>query len=421
MKRQLEPEIRERFFVKNEKLLLYGLPGVGKTHLLHSLQNDKLMKSYVLCDLTIDRELTAGIKKALRESESLCGFLARYFGMQEEYVRDTLSVFMDGLENLGEDAAGLISTDLPKHFAATTSKIDVFGIFHNSKSTVLSYIKVSPFSFYEFLGAIEEKNDIAYTGFLKLYKDSENGMPEHLAVMLRELLHDYMLTGGFPDAIAQYQKNRNDLAEIRRVQGNIYASVMFRYLNGIPDNLSEVKVKQILEYIRQYAGDNRGRFHPGHIRRGAVLRDFEAEIDYLCNIGLLIPVYDPEGLIYRFELCDSGLNRYLCNDYDMFYRLGFRETLPEYFYQNYFYIVLNSLGKKITAQKTDRSRYLCYTDGTKGFRHSSTNRMPSGYSFTEEEEGTGKPVEVYHLIDRPDNGKTTDHNIQYFSLEQTQF
>lgn len=421
MKRQLEPEIRERFFVKNEKLLLYGLPGVGKTHLLHSLQNDKLMKSYVLCDLTIDRELTAGIKKALRESESLCVFLARYFGMQEEYVRDTLSVFMDGLENLGEDAAGLILTDLPKHFAATTSKIDVFGIFHNSKSTVLSYIKVSPFSFYEFLEAIEEKNDIAYTGFLKLYKDSENGMPEHLAVMLRELLHDYMLTGGFPDAIAQYQNNRNDLAEIRRVQGNIYASVMFRYLNGIPDNLSEVKVKQILEYIRQYAGDNRGRFHPGHIRRGAVLRDFEAEIDYLCNIGLLIPVYDPEGLIYRFELCDSGLNRYLCNDYDMFYRLGFRESLPEYFYQNYFYIVLNSLGKKITAQKTDRSRYLCYTDGTKGFRHSSTNRMPSGYSFTEEEEGTAKPVEVYHLIDRPDNGKTTDHNIQYFSLEQTQF
>lgn len=421
MKRQLEPEIRERFFVKNEKLLLYGLPGVGKTHLLHSLQNDKLMKSYVLCDLTIDRELTAGIKKALRESESLCGFLARYFGMQEEYVRDTLSVFMDGLENLGEDAAGLISTDLPKHFAATTSKIDVFGIFHNSKSTVLSYIKVSPFSFYEFLGAIEEKNDIAYTGFLKLYKDSENGMPEHLAVMLRELLHDYMLTGGFPDAIAQYQKNRNDLAEIRRVQGNIYASVMFRYLNGLPDNFSEVKVKQILDYIRQYAGDNRGRFHPGHIRRGAVLRDFEAEIDYLCNIGLLIPVYDPEGLIYRFELCDSGLNRFLCNDYDMFYRLGFRESLPEYFYQNYFYIVLNSLGKKITAQKNDRSRYLCYTDGTKGFRHSSTNRMPSGYSFTEEEEGTGKPVEVYHLIDRPDNGKTTDHNIQYFSLEQTQF
>ena len=421
MKRQLEPEIQERFFVKNERLLLYGLPGVGKTHLLRSLQNDKLMKSYVLCDLTIDRELTAGIKKTLRESESLCVFLAGYFGMQEEYVRETLSVFMDGLENLGEDSSGLITADLPKHFAATTSKIDAFGIFHNSPSTMLSFIKVSPFSFYEFLGAIEEKNDIAYTGFLGLYKDSETGMPEHLAVMLRELLHDYMLTGGFPDVIVHYQKNRNDLSEIRRVQGNIYASVMFRYLNGLPDHLSEIKIKQILDYIRQYAGDNRGRFHPGHIRRGAVLRDFEAEIAYLCNIGLLIPVYDSDGLLYRFELCDCGLNRYLCNDYDMFYRLGFRESLPEYFYQNYLYIVLNLLGKKITARKTDRSRYLCYTDGTKGFRHSSTNRMFSGYGFTGDEEGTLNAVEVYQLIDRPDNGKTTDHNIQYFSLEQTQF
>ena len=216
MKRFLESEIRERFFTKNEQLLLYGLPCVGKTQLLRTLQNDRQMKSYVLCDLTIDRELTSGIRKTLREKTSLCGFLAGYFGMKEDYVRDTLSVFMDGLEYLEDDAAYLHSADLPKHFAATTSRIDVFDIFRDSVSTMLSYVKVSPFSFYEFLEAVEEKNDIAYTGFLRLYKNSENGMPEHLAVMLRELLHDYMLTGGFPDAIEQYRKNRNDLSGIRQ-------------------------------------------------------------------------------------------------------------------------------------------------------------------------------------------------------------
>ena len=421
MKRFLESEIRERFFTKNERLLLYGLPCVGKTQLLRTLQNDRQMKSYVLCDLTIDRELTSGIRKTLREKASLCGFLAGYFGMKEDYVRDTLSVFMDGLEYLEDDAAYLHSADLPRHFAATTSRIDVFDIFRDSLSTMLSYVKVSPFSFYEFLEAVEEKNDIAYTGFLRLYKNSENGMPEHLAVMLRELLHDYMLTGGFPDAIEQYRKNRNDLSEIRRVQGNIYASVVFRILNCLPDHLSEVKVRQLLDYVRQYAGDNRGKFHPGHIRRGAVYSEFEAEINYLCSIGLMIPVYDSEGAFYRFELCDCGLNRYLCNDYDLFFRLSFRESLPEYFYQNYFYTVLNARGKKISILKSDRSRYLCYTDGTKGFRHSATNRTPSDYPSEGEEDGTAKPFTVYQLIDRPANEKTADHNIQYFSLEQTQF
>ena len=190
MKRFLETEIRDRFFVKQERLVLYGLPCVGKTYLLRVLQNDRQMKSYVLCDLTIDRELTAGIKKTLSEQKSLCKFLSEYFGMQEDYVRDSLSVFMDGLENLGEDAAYLESADLPKHFAATTSRIDIYCIFRDSRKTMLSYVKVSPFSFYEFLEAVEEKNDIAYTGFLRLYKNSETGMPEHLAVMLRELFHD---------------------------------------------------------------------------------------------------------------------------------------------------------------------------------------------------------------------------------------
>ncbi|MBO6064890.1 MAG: hypothetical protein J6P36_00595, partial [Lachnospiraceae bacterium] len=76
MKRFLETEICDRFFVKQERLVLYGLPCVGKTHLLRFLQNDRQMKSYVLCDLTIDRELTAGIKKTLSGKESLCKFLS---------------------------------------------------------------------------------------------------------------------------------------------------------------------------------------------------------------------------------------------------------------------------------------------------------------------------------------------------------
>ncbi len=421
MKRFLETEIRDRFFVKQERLILYGLPFVGKTHLLRFLQNDRQMKSYVLCDLTIDRELTAGIKKTLSGEESLCRFLSEYFGMKEDYVRDSLSVFMDGLENLGEDAAYLESADLPKHFAATTSRIDVYGISRDSRKTMLSFVKVSPFSFYEFLEAVEEKNEIAYTGFLRLYKNSEAGMPEHLAVMLRELFHDYMLTGGFPDAIEHYRKNRNDLSEIRRVQGSIYASIILRLQNSLPDGLSEVKIRQLLSYIRQYSDDNRGKFHPGHIRRGAMQREFESEIRYLCDFGLLIPIYDETGGLYRFELCDCGLTRYLCNDYDMFYRLGYRDSLPEYFYQNYFYSLLHSREKKIFIKKSDRSHYLCYTDGTIGFRHSSTNRAPLSYDSEGESGGSVNAISVYRLIDHASGGKNGDHNIQYFSLEQTQF
>lgn len=419
MIRHRYPEIKRRFSENQERLLLYGPPYTGKSFLLQSLTKEEGVKNYILCDLHIDRDFTDGLLKAISEGESLCHFAAGFFRLKEEYVRDRLFLFLDGLEPLGEAAETLLKGDLPRHFAATTSRIDYIDFLRDKCTDNVHTVKVRGFSFYEFLDAISETEDVSYTEILRAHYKNKKPIPDMLDEELRELFHDYLMTGGYPDTIMQYKNNRTGLSEIRRVQEAVYAASVMRYKTDPPKGISSVKLDQVLGYIADYAPDCRGAFHPGHLRRGATAREYISELQYLFDNLFLIPVYMGDTL-YRFELSDCGLTRYLCNDYDSFYKTDNRDMLPEYFYQNYLYHVLTERGLRITVQKNGRSDYLCYTNGIFGLRHLGANRKRAEADFTADNT-THVLQKVMQLTNRKTDGKSSDHNIQYYFLEQTQF
>ncbi|MBO4695738.1 MAG: hypothetical protein J5643_00490 [Lachnospiraceae bacterium] len=419
MERYVYKTIEDFVIGKRQPVILYGTPGIGKTVLLRQLQESGKVKSHILIPLAVDREFTDGLITALQKGRSLCDYLQEFFGFTNETVSERLLVLLDGLEPLGKTVNELFSRDLPAYFAVTTSRIDYFDIFRNEKESVCKFIKVSGFSFYEFLDAVTKDEDIQYTDLLRAHFQSGKPVPDLIDEELRELFHDYLLTGGYPEAILQYRKNRTDLAEIRRVHGMLYASSLMRYLNNLPEGRSPVKTLQLLNYVRDYAYDSRGQFHPGHIRRGAQAREFSKEIEYLTDNGVLIPVYK-DGQFYRFEIADFGLLHYLANDYDVFYKLDNNENLPEYLYQNYLYHELSARELTISIVKEGRSGYLSYTNGTAGLQHSARERKASK-AASDTSFKTGMPANIRHLSDRKISPANRDHNIQYYFLEQTQF
>jgi len=217
----------------------------------------------------------------------------------------------------------------------------------------------------------------------------------------------------------QYCRNRTDLSGIRQIQELLFAGTKMRYMNDIPEGISETRLSQLFEYIGNYAKDNRGAFHAGHIRRGALAKDYASEIDYLTDNLILHSVYETDKF-HRFEISDCGMLRYLAGDYDCFYKTDNRDILPEYFYQNYVFHVLSERDYRINIQKNSRSDYLCYTDGIIGFRHSGAGRSVLNGSQTTPEPANSEP-KIYNLIDRKITQKNANHNIQYYFLEQTQF
>lgn len=419
MERYCYQKIEDTVFQDRKPVVLYGPPGIGKTDLLKRLQESGKAKSLILISLYVDREFTDGLIAACRKGQSLCDYLHEFFGFAEETIRNGLLVLLDGLEPLKETVSELFTRELPAYFAATTSRIENFDIFRNHKENALQLMKVPGFSFYEFLDAVAPDDGIRYTEMLRAHFKSAMPVPDLIDEEIRELFHDYLLTGGYPEAILQYKKNRTDLAEIRRVHGMIYSSALLRYLNGLPEGFSPVKSLQLLNYIRDYAYDCRGQFHPGHIRRGAQEREFRKEIDYLTDNGILIKIYK-DGRFYRYEIADFGLLHYLSNDYDVFYKLDNHENLPEYLYQNYLYREISSRGIQISVYKEGRSSYISYTNGTAGLVHSQREKKAYTNAFMKET-GSNPPTNIRYLVDRKISPENRDHNIQYYFLEQTQF
>lgn len=419
MNRYVYKTIEEHVIDRDVPVILYGPPGIGKTGLLKQLQESGRCRSYVMIHPAIDRDFTEGLCRACDSGQSLCEYLCAFFGFDPDMLRNRMLVLIDGLEPLREQVLPLFQRELPAHFAATTSRIEYFDIFLKSQKVNHEFIKVSGFSFYEFLEAVAQDEEIRYAELLRAHYLNGNPVPDLIDEEIRELFHDYLLTGGYPEAILQYNRNRTDLSEIRRVHGQLYSSVLMRYLNNLPEGLSPVKTLQLLNYIRDYAGDYRGQFHPGHIRRGAQEREFLKELDYLCVNGVLVPVYK-DGQFYRYEMADFGLLHYVANDYDTFYKLDNHENLPEYLYQSYFYHEITRRNLRINIVKEGRSAYLSYTNGTIGFQHFSRGKR--AVPTVSEAAGTaGIPLLVKYLTDRKNPVEKSDHNIQYYFLEQTQF
>lgn len=406
-------EIRRQFIENSERVLLYGPPYVGKSYMLRCLTEEESVKDYILVDLRIDRDFTEGLKNALAENLSLCDFACEYYSMNYEYVRNTLNLFLDGLEPLGEYAQDMIRRALPIHFAATTSRIDAFSnlMLQHDYGMIIRPYRIHSFSFYEFLDAITEGSEISYTEILKTHFLSDMKIPDVLDDETRELFHDYLMVGGYPEAIRQYCKNRTDISEIRMLHEKIFAGTVLRYTENVLKGISTAKIMQLFQYIGLYAHDNRGAFHPGHFRRGAMVRHYLPEIKYLTENQILLSVYHEESF-YRFEISDCGLLRYLANDYDMFYITDNRETLPEYFYQNYFYHVLAERNRPIHVKKSGRSDFSAYTNGINSFRLFGSGR-PLYDVLTDDT--------AFYLTNRKNAQKNLYHNIQYYFLEQTQF
>ena len=149
----------------------------------------------------------------------------------------------------------------------------------------VEFIELGPMTFTEFLMADGDKNLAEYTSFV----DKLEPLPEAFFNPLYEKLKMYFVTGGMPESVSSWVKER-DLALVQSVLSNILGSYERDFAKH-PDPNDFPKISMIWRAIPSQLSRENKKFIYKVIKEGARAREYEDAIQWLCDAGLIYKIY----------------------------------------------------------------------------------------------------------------------------------
>ncbi len=291
----------------NKPLLLRGARQVGKTTTVHHLGEAYATYLHLNLEKTAD---AAFFKNADRVDQILESILL------EKNVRkvpgDTL-LFIDEIQEVPEAIALLryFYEELPEIDVIAAGSLLEFAIGDVPSFPVgrVELLSLHPMDFEEFLEAMGEELALEY------YKKSPP--PDIAFDKLMALFHDYMLIGGMPEIVAQYEAEGRQVAAL----SSTYSSIWDNYTMDIEKYGSNQSERQILRHIVSTAPYVRDRitFH-GFGNSNYRSREVGEAFRKLDKAGLIRLIYptsstsSPVQLNYRrkpkIQFLDTGLLNY---------------------------------------------------------------------------------------------------------------
>ena len=179
----------------------------------------------------------------------------------------------------------------------------------------VNLITLYPFTFDEFLGAVDEP---LYTYFQQIQKNQTIESIFHNKLL--EVYSYYLIIGGMPECIASWVGNK-DPQRIHRIQNELISI----YENDFTKHNSKINSGRILMVFRSIVSQlskSNDKFIYGCIKEGARARAFEEAIEWLVSAGMINRVFNvskPEYPIKAFDkqnhfklyLFDTGLLKHM--------------------------------------------------------------------------------------------------------------
>ncbi len=174
----------------------------------------------------------------------------------------------------------------------------------------VNYLDLYPLSFMEFLLADKKKAlaDILIQGDVNLI----TGMKESYI----NLLQDYYLTGGMPEAVTTYVET-HDFVKVRNVQESLLNYYRQDFSKHAPATLIP-RLNQVWDSIPSQLSKENRKYIYGQVAKGSRAKDFELALQWLSDCGLIhlvhrvtkpgLPLKSYEELsAFKVYLCDTGL------------------------------------------------------------------------------------------------------------------
>ncbi len=140
-----------------------------------------------------------------------------------------------------------------------------------------------PMRFDEFLFAMDQEDLVK---LIRTHFNNKEAIPLALHQKLVDIYHQYLCTGGMPEIVKNYLKNK-DLDQITTLQTTIlnsYIADMAKYASAS----EAVKIRNTFATIPTQLAKENHKFQYKLIRKGASASHFGASIDWLCSSGIVI-------------------------------------------------------------------------------------------------------------------------------------
>ncbi len=293
---------------QHKPIVMRGARQVGKTTLVRKFKNR--YKHYI--ELNMERSAD---KKWANETESpvqLMEALGIQYGIPQTEWNDTL-LFIDEIQEVPKmmEYLRFFYEDIPELYVIAAGSLLEYSFDKVETIPVgrIQYLYLFPLNFDEYLGAIAKKS------LQQELRSKEVSRAAHGSLM--EAFHDYVIIGGMPEIIAQYNQTK-DIASLLPT----YSSIWDTYKDDIPKYASNEGEKRIIEYLLQTApqmSDQRITFQnfagSNYKSRevGEAFRALDAakviQLIYPCT-GLLPPPITNLRKSPKLQFLDTGLLNY---------------------------------------------------------------------------------------------------------------
>ena len=321
MERKIMDELRKwKLDAYKKPLLLYGNSGCGKTYVVLEFGKHDY-KNTVYFDCQDNLELSYVIDKNATTEKLIRGLSA--ISLETIMQEDTLIIF----DNVTDKIITAIKKQFPNgnyHIIMITNNNK---LMKKHKAEGVNYKKMDLVSFPEYLKYVGKEQLIDF-----INDSFKNNKPMVFHGMAIELYNDFVLTGGYPDAIVSFKEN-----ESYNLLSNIHdknIKLMKYKLIGL-DNLIDIKRGQeVYDNISIQLLKDNIKFQYGNIKTGARSKEYEKSIEYMQNNNMIVKstrvtaltsplskakdeesfklYYNDSGLLYK--KMNVGSNRLITND-----------------------------------------------------------------------------------------------------------
>ncbi|MEG0994415.1 MAG: DUF4143 domain-containing protein [Bacilli bacterium] len=277
--------------ILRKPLILYGPKQVGKTYsaICFGKTHYKTTVYFNACnnkrlDLIFDKE--TAVDKIIMRLELLSG--------ETIFKKDTL-IIIDNVNSpsLVKALRSFGSEKCDYHIIIITSLRDNLNLF---KSENFQYKGMVAMDFEEYLLSIDKREILEY---IKESYITSKVMPYHSLAM--DLFHDYLMTGGFPEAVFA-RINNEDETLINNIVQKIYDTYQ-KEIISIHNLIDIVRSVEVLNSIPYQLIRSSKKFQYGLIAPGKRSKDYENCIDFLVNNQMVYRSYRVSSIKSPLSSC----------------------------------------------------------------------------------------------------------------------
>ena len=292
LKRKIEQRLTEWKNTPNKKpLIIKGCRQCGKTFSV--LEFAKRNYTHVVYLNFFENPDYTSVFAGSLEIDNIIMMLSALLGKSAVFVPGETVIVLDEIQDCPEARTALKFFRIDGRFdvIGTGSLLGVKGYGKEPKSIPVgseTVIDMYPLDFEEFLWA----NGIsdALIQMLKQHLENETPVPEALHNRMRQLLLQYTIVGGMPDAVQTFVDTRQ-MDEVLRIQRDIvrsYEDDMVKYA----ERKDKSRIKECFQSIPKQLSKENKKFQYSVVKNGSTAAKYAGSLQWIEDAGIITRCYN---------------------------------------------------------------------------------------------------------------------------------